>query len=723
MTIRAFVKIVGATVVGLSLCLAGAARADSAPPEQLGARHVQAQLVADSTGVQPGGSVHVALRQQIQPGWHTYWRNPGDSGQATTVTWMLPAGWKTGELTWPKPRQLRTGPLMDYGYEGEVLLPQTLTAPADARPATSVTLKAAAAYLVCKDVCVPEDANLTLTLPVVAAPPPPDAAWGARIAVTLARAPQPGPLTAVMTASSAAIKLSITGAPVRGGDFPAAYFYPYDSAAIDHPQPQTLERGPDGLTLNLAPGSAFKSGQGLAHLQGVIDLGSRAYEIDAKPGPAQPGAAGLGAPTAPQASTQGAGGLAGAVVFAFLGGLILNLMPCVFPILSMKAVSLAGHAHSPRDARVQGVAFLVGVVVTFLGLAGLVIAARAAGQAAGWGFQLQSPVVVAGLTLVMLLVALNLAGLFEIGGSLQTVAGGAQVADRGDAVGALFTGVLAVAVAAPCTAPFMGPAIGYALTQPPILALAVFFALALGMAAPFTLVAFAPGLLSLLPRPGAWMEVFKKAMAFPMFATAAWLLWVFSQQVGSFGLARLLAAAVVTALAAWLYGRAQVARFAGRGGGLGFVAGAVLLAIVIATLGWKPFDSPAAAANASGAAPAAGELASQPFSPDKLDALRAEGHPVFVNFTAAWCVTCQVNDRAALSSRKVADAFAKDGIVYLKGDWTNRDPVIAKVLADHGRAGVPLYLMYDAKGGEAAVLPQILTEGVVLSAADKAAGA
>jgi thiol:disulfide interchange protein DsbD len=243
------------------------------------------------------------------------------------------------------------------------------------------------------------------------------------------------------------------------------------------------------------------------------------------------------------------------------------------------------------------------------------------------------------------------------------------------------------------------------------------------MAAPFTLVAFAPGLLSLLPRPGAWMEVFKKAMAFPMFATAAWLLWVFSQQVGSFGLARLLAAAVVTALAAWLYGRAQVARFAGRGGGLGFVAGAVLLAIVIATLGWKPFDSPAAAANASGAAPAAGELASQPFSPDKLDALRAEGHPVFVNFTAAWCVTCQVNDRAALSSRKVADAFAKDGIVYLKGDWTNRDPVIAKVLADHGRAGVPLYLMYDAKGGEAAVLPQILTEGVVLSAADKAAGA
>ncbi len=274
-------------------------------------------------------------------------------------------------------------------------------------------------------------------------------------------------------------------------------------------------------------------------------------------------------------------------------------------------------------------------------------------------------------------------------------------------------------MAAPCTAPFMAPALGYALTQPPILALGVFLALALGMAAPFTLVAFAPGLLALTPRPGAWMEIFKKAMAFPMFATAAWLLWVFSQQVGPIGLARLLASAVVVALAAWLYGRAQTARFAGRGGGVGFAAGAVLLILAAATAAWPPFDSPAAAA--TGAAPAAGELASQPFSPDRLDALRAEGHPVFVNFTAAWCVTCQVNDKVALSSRKVADAFAKDGIVYLKGDWTNRDPVIAKVLADHGRAGVPLYLMYDARGGEPAVLPQLLTEGLVLSAADRAA--
>jgi thiol:disulfide interchange protein DsbD len=403
-----------------------------------------------------------------------------------------------------------------------------------------------------------------------------------------------------------------------------------------------------------------------------------------------------------------------------MGGLILNLMPCVFPVLSMKAASLAGHAHSPREARAQGIAFLIGVVATFVGLAALLIAARAAGQAVGWGFQLQSPLVTAALTLVMLLVALNLAGLFEVGAGLQAAAGNAQVADAGGMAGAFFTGVLAVAVAAPCTAPFMAPAIGYALTQPPATSLSVFFALALGMAAPFTLIAFAPRLLALLPRPGAWMEVFKKAMSFPMFATAAWLLWVFSQQVGAIGLARLLTAAVIIALAAWLYGRAQTARFAGKGGGLGFAATAFLTVAVVALMAWPPFDSPVAAAAATPDA-AKGELAFQPFSPDRLEALRAEGKPVFIDFTAAWCVTCQVNDRAALSSRRVADTFAKDGIVSLKGDWTNRDAVIAKVLADHGRAGVPLYLMYDAGGGEPQVLPQILTEGMVLAAADKAA--
>ena len=723
MIVRSVLTFFGAAAAIAALACARPASADAnlAATDPLAGRHVQALLAADAEGVMPGGTIHVALNQKIQPGWHTYWRNPGDSGQPTTVTWTLPAGWTVGELVWPKPRQLRTGPLMDYGYEGQMLLPQTLTAPADAKPGQSVTLRAVASYLVCKDVCVPEDANLTLTVPVVAAEAAPDATWGGAIATTLARAPKPGPLTAAMTAGPTAIKLSITGAPVKGGDFPNAYFYPYDASAIDHPQPQTIERGPDGLTLTLAPGSGFKSGPAPTHLQGVIDLGSKAYEIDAKPGPAQPAAAGLGPPSSGQAAGgQDRIGLAGAFAFAFLGGLILNLMPCVFPVLSMKAVSLASHAHSPRDAQSQGLAFLAGVVATFVGLSALLIAARAAGQAVGWGFQLQSPAVIAALTLVMLLVALNLAGLFEVGESLQVAAGNAEVAGKAGTVGAFFTGVLAVAVAAPCTAPFMAPAIGYALTQPPALALGVFTALGLGMAAPFTLIAFAPRLLALMPRPGAWMQLFKTVMAFPMFATAAWLLWVFSQQVGPLSLGRLLAAAVLVAFAAWLYGRAQSARYEGRGGGLGFAAGLVLMALAAATAIWPQFDGPAKAATSEAGKAVEGELASEPFSLDRLDALHAAGRPVFVNFTAAWCVTCQVNDKVALSSRKVADAFAKGQVAYLKGDWTNRDPVIAKVLADHGRAGVPLYLMYPARGGEAQVLPQILTEGVVLASVDKA---
>ncbi|MDR3508228.1 MAG: protein-disulfide reductase DsbD family protein [Caulobacteraceae bacterium] len=705
-----------------SLALTGAPQAQAQSPES---RHVRAELIADSASIQPGGTIHVALRQTIAPGWHTYWRNPGDSGQATSVTWTLPEGWKTGELTWPTPRQLRTGPLMDYGYEGVAILPQTLTAPSDAKAGQSVTLRAAAAFLVCKDVCVPEDAALTLTLPVSAAAPDPDAKGGAAIAATLTAAPGPGPLTAVMTTAGAVLKLSVTGAPVKGGDFPGAYFYPYDASVIDHPQPQTIERGPGGLTLTLAPGSAFKTSPAPTHLQGVLDLGGKAYEIDAKPGPVQPSAAGLGAVSAAAPSGGGEagggpkGGLAVAIAFAFLGGLILNLMPCVFPVLSMKAVSLASHAHTPQAARLQGLAFLVGVVITFVGLAGLLIAVRAAGQAVGWGFQLQSPIVIAGLTLVMLGVALNLAGLFEIGAGVQSAAGGVQVESHGETLGAFLTGVLAVAVAAPCTAPFMAPAIGFAFTQPPAIALSVFLALGLGMAAPFTLAAFAPPLLALLPRPGGWMGVFKQVMAFPMFATAAWLLWVFSQQVGPIGLAGLLTGAVLVALAAWIYGRAQSAQIAGRGGAVGFLATAVLV-LAAGVTALTPTLNP----DRVGAAPAAAEgegLTAEAFSPERLAELRAAGKPVFVNFTAAWCVTCQVNDKVALSSRKVAEAFKRGGIVYLKGDWTNRDAVIAKVLSDHGRAGVPLYLFYGAGGRDAAVLPQILTEGIVLDAADKAA--
>ena len=708
-------KIRTATVANLLAVLAvlvfGAAPVRAVP---VNAGHLQAELVADHVSIIPGGTIHLALRQAIEPQWHTYWRNPGDSGQATTLAWTLPTGWRAGEIVWPTPKRLKIGPLMDYGYEGEVLLPVALTAPASAAPGQSITIKVDAEFLVCKDICVPESANLTLDLPVTATPGAPDPKWAGPIGQALASAPAPSGLKAAMSATATAIKLSVTGAAVRGGDFPDAYFYPYDPNAIDHPQPQTIERGPDGLTLTLAPGSAFKTGKPPAVLAGVLSLGAKAYEISAGPGPALAGASGQGAPSA---ASGGPAKLAAAIAFAFIGGLILNLMPCVFPVLSMKAASLASHAHKPREARIQGLAFMAGVVATFLALAGALIAARAAGQAVGWGFQLQSAGVVAGLALVMLLVALNLSGLFEVGAGIQSAAGEIGGAERGGVLGAAFTGALAVAVAAPCTAPFMAGAIGFALTQGPVVALSIFLALALGLAAPFTALAFMPALLSRLPRPGGWMEGLRRVLAFPMYGTAAWLVWVFSQQAGTLGLAGLLAGAVLTGFAAWLYGVAQRRQMVGAHSFSIYGLALVVVALAFTAALWP---QPGAPSGQASAATSTEDLPSQPFTPDRLAQLQAQGKPVFVNFTAAWCVTCQVNDKVALSGAGVAEAFKAAGVVYLVGDWTNRDAVIAKALADQGRAGVPLYLMYPAGGGTPAVLPQILTESIVIDAVKKA---
>ncbi|HRD29916.1 MAG TPA: thioredoxin family protein, partial [Caulobacter sp.] len=405
-----------------------------------------------------------------------------------------------------------------------------------------------------------------------------------------------------------------------------------------------------------------------------------------------------------------------ALLFAFLGGVILNLMPCVFPILSMKATALAGHAHEAKAARHQGLAYLAGVLATFLALAGTLIALKAAGAAVGWGFQLQSPVAVAVLAVLMLLVALNLSGVFEIGTSLQGVGGRLADNSRG-LLGSFLTGVLAVVVAAPCTAPFMGPAMGFALTQSPLVSLAVFAFLGLGLAAPFVALSFAPALLRLMPRPGPWMETLRNVLAFPMYGTAAWLTWVLAQQTGSLGLGMGLAAAVMAAFAAWLFGRSQRREKAPLQRGL-----SILALLAAAGLIYGLAIAPRATVALTEAAPQTrADLPSEPWSPERVTALRAEGRPVFVNFTAAWCVTCQVNDAAAISRPAVAEAFKTAGAVYLVADWTNRDATIAAALAEHGRAGVPLYLVYGADGAPPTVLPQLLTEGMVVQAIAKGA--
>ena len=677
--------------------------------------HLTAELVAATQGAPAGGEVQLALRQVIDKGWHTYWRNSGDSGAPTELAWTLPAGWAAGEITWAPPSRKPIGPLMNYGYSGEVLLPVTVRVPASARPGQTATLRVKAAFLVCSDICVPEDADLSLDVKVVSGDPAPDAEWGPRIRAALDAAPRPGQVKAVLASGPAGLRIAATGASISGGAARDVYFFPYAPGVIDHAAPQALDRGPGGLTLSLkpAPGAAAP-----ATLAGVLSVDGRVYEIEAGPGAAPAEAAGLGPPPVAKAAGGGAGGLAGAVLFAFLGGLILNLMPCVFPVLAMKAASLAGHCHDRAAARAQGLAFLAGVMATFIGLAALLLAVRAGGAAVGWGFQLQSPPVVSALALLMLAVGLNMSGLFEIGSSLQGI--GAGAASRGGGLGAFLTGALAVVVAAPCTAPFMAPALGWAMTQPAALSLAVFAGLGLGFAAPFTLAALAPGVLSRLPRPGPWMDTFRKVLAFPMYGAAAWLAWVLAVQAGPDLLARLLAAGVALAFACWLAGLAQRRALLGQPAR---VLGLAALGVAVLSVAAAVWPTPAQAV-AEGSAPSgtdASGLAYEAYTPERLAALRAEGRAVFVNYTAAWCVTCQVNERVAFSTRTAAEAFTGSGTVYLKADWTRRDAVIAEDLARFGRAGVPLYLVYPAGGGEPEILPQLLTPDMVARAVKAAA--
>ncbi len=704
-------KIVAAAA--LMAMIAGAACAQTVKTP-----HIESRLVAQTVGAAPGSTLYVAIAQTLDPGWHTYWRNPGDAGEPATIAWTLPKGWRAGDIVWPTPKRIPTGPIMSYGFENSLLLPVAVEIPADAGPGTTATLRAHVDYLVCAQVCIPASADLALDVPVVAGAPPMTPRWGAAIAAGLEAAPKPAAVDASFDATGGKLRLSLAGAALAGSAASDAYFYPYDGKLIDHGRPETVDRGARGLTLTMTPGPAFTEGPAPTRVTGVLALDGKAYEVAARRGPAPAGSGGLGPPATAAAGGGGGKGLgagAGAILLAagsaLLGGLILNLMPCVFPILSMKAVALAGHGGEPGRARAHGLAFLGGVLATFLALAAVLIAARAAGGAVGWGFQLQSPLVVAALALVVLAAGLNLSGLFEVGASLQGV--GSAFASAGGLMGSALTGVLAVIVAAPCTAPFMGPALGFALTEPPAVALVVFVALGLGFAAPFTVLSFSPALIGRLPRPGAWMDVFRKALAFPMYAAAAWLAWVLAQQSGPEGLARLFAGAIALALAAWLYGLAQHGRAAGRGGRLAMILSAASAAACVAVVA----GAPQAAANtkSGGAAASAGALASEPFSPDRLAALRAQGRPVLVNFTAAWCVTCQVNERLAFSSPSVAEAFRRSGATYLVADWTNRDPVIAKALADQGRIGVPLYLVYKGEGAPR-VLPQLLTPDIVATA-------
>lgn len=680
---------------------------------------IAAELVALSQWAAPGSTAIVAVRQDIEPGWHTYWRNPGDSGGPTTLTWALPDGVEAGDIVWPLPQRQRLKSLMNYGYSGQVYLPVPIAVPADARPGTRLPLRVKALFFVCSDeMCVPEELTLSLDLPIREGAAPLDGRHGAAIQGVVETAPRPAGVAARITLHDGVLTLTAAGGPLAGREPGPSYFFPFEPRVIDHAASQSGRYGPEGLALALTPGSEFAAAR--TPVRGVLSTAFGAFEIAADIGPPLAGTSGSGdlapAPEDAPVPATGTGSVAGfvqAALFALAGGLILNLMPCVFPILAMKAAALAATAHDAPRARRDGLAFLTGVLLTFLLLAGAILALRAAGQAAGWGFQLQSPAVTAGLALLMLAVGLNLSGVFHVGAGLQGVGSG-PLARLGGTAAAFLTGVLAVVVAAPCTAPFMAFALGAALLMPWPMALIVFLMLGLGLALPYVLVSLTPSLLSRLPRPGPWMERLKGLLAFPMYGAALWLAWVFGRQTGGDALGLLFIAGLLLALAGWLFGSAQTDRALGRRGLV--LAASGLVALILAVAGVVvstrlPVETPVTpAANGGSGLPAA------PWSAQAVEAALAGGRPVLVNFTADWCVTCKINEAGALHSARTGRAFRDANAVYLVGDWTRRDDAITAELRRHGRSGVPLYLLYAPGEAEPRILPQLLTEGVVIEA-------
>jgi thiol:disulfide interchange protein len=683
--------------------------------------NVKARLVSEVSAIAPGQSFWVALEFNIRDGWHTYWRNPGDSGQPTTLEWQLPPGFTAGDIVWATPHRFEIPPLVNYGYAKHVVHLVNVTAPKDLKPGSPIVLSAKAGWLVCSDVCIPEDAHLQLKLPTsseAGAADPADAAL-----FTAARSVLPSAQFAATTARIDGDQLVIALGKEWGATLPqikSLAFFPYDEGGIEYAAPQTLTRKQDAVELAMKvgyqpPRAETLRGVLLATEQSGNDTVTVPMEIAAN----LSGTSGSQAKGSPRFAPAKAvvekttASLPVLLAFAILGGLILNLMPCVFPVLSIKAIGLVEQARKhPAAVRSKGLVFAAGVISSMLCLAAVLLTLRAGGEQIGWGFQLQSPLFVTLLVYLLLAVGLNLSGVFEVGGGLAGVGDGLTQGDSYRA--SFFTGVLTTLVATPCTAPFMAFAVGAALTQPPAFALCIFAALGFGLALPYLLLSFAPWMRRALPKPGAWMDTLKQVFAFPIYASAAWLLWVLAQQTSSFGLGAALAGAILIGLAAWAYQKSKSSSTRGRMAALLTATLAVLLAIFLPVR----FADVAAAASGVSAAGAHADGEWQPYDAAQVAKLNAAGRPLLVNFTASWCLTCLVNERNAFTDSAVREVFRNKGVTLMKGDWTNRDPAITQALASFGRAGVPLYVVYNSKPGstEPVILPQLLTASAVQSA-------
>jgi thiol:disulfide interchange protein/DsbC/DsbD-like thiol-disulfide interchange protein len=705
----------------------------SGPSAVVQTDQVRAELLAHAPdGLDAGKTIWVGLQLAHQPHWHTYWKNPGDSGLPTTLQWTLPPGVTAGEISWPTPQRIAVGSLANYGYEGTVLLPAPLHIGAGFAPAagsSDVSIKLSASWLVCRQECIPQEGQFELRIPARSS----TASHGAAFEAAWAANPKVMGGSLKASVDGDAVLLTATGLPaawqgrtlqafpelVNVLDAPGTP-QASDTVANDSSPTKGRQVWQNGVWSARMPLSIQRDSSP-TQLPFVLTLGNQGLAgvapVDGAWPPLPDPAVYPAVPTttdtaiapstspAPRAATTASElTWALALLAAVVGGLILNLMPCVLPVLAIKMFSLVRHnQHSRASLRAQGVAYAAGVVLSFMALGGLMLALRATGEQLGWGFQLQSPAVVAGLAALFTLLALNLAGVFEIGHVLPPSLAGLQM--RHPMVDSFLTGVLAVAVASPCTAPFMGASLGYAIGLPSAQALGIFAALGLGLALPFLAASWVPAVAHWLPKPGAWMDTLRHFMAFPMLATVVWLVWVLGHLSGVDGAASLLLLLLALALVAWSLGlRGKTRRVA-----------AIISIAVSAGLLWAIGQNvtkmePIAAASSATTSDTASEGAVwQAWAPGRVEAELAQGHPVFVDFTAAWCITCQYNKKTTLGQPAMLADFQARKVTLLRADWTRRDPAITLALEQLGRNGVPVYVLYQA-GRAPVVFSEILSK-------------
>jgi thiol:disulfide interchange protein DsbD len=677
-------------ILCLSLLLwltAGLSHARQSLPLDTG--NTEITLISGHDTVALGQSFTVALKMKFDGNWYTYWRNAGDSGEPVNIVWNLPSGVSAGPIMWPAPKVKTVGPILSYAMGGDVWLPVEISLDETVDPNRPITLRAHAYFLVCDDVCIPEDGALSLPLAVGAAKL--NDAHSAKIDTAKAKIPQLGQARGSAALDAGKVVFNFSGLP-KG--FETAKLFPHANPIIVHSDPVKLSLAESGIQFTASPSYGWDDGTPEGFDATLVGEDGQAVVVPI----ATNTRVEIGALTSSDGSDPGRSGnigLWGAIFGAFLGGLILNLMPCVFPIISLKALSIAKIAHGERqEIRRSAWAYTIGVLASFVLIALIVIAVKMGGASVGWGVQLQSPWVVALVSLLLFAIGLNLLGVFEVSGRIQNI-GANHVGGTGP-FSSFLTGVLAVIVATPCAAPFMGTAVGFALLNGTAVAtMLVMLALGLGFALPFLLVAYFPKLLAVLPKPGAWMDTFKQLLAFPMFGAAIFFLWVLTEQSGASGMWKILSAALALSFAIWaLRKRGLISKVFG---GLA-LALALILPFTVNTV-----DGPQ-------------DVKSSAWSAEAVAIARAENRPVFVDFTAAWCVTCKVNEGLVLNTSKTARLFERTDTEFLIADWTNKDDVIAAELKRFGRAGVPLYLVYKPGASDAQILPQLLTYDILENA-------